>query len=637
MNFFEHQDRARQNTIYLICLFGLAIVGMIAVLYVTITWAVMEKPMWEPKLFAIVSVGTIVSIGSGSVYKFIALRAGGKVVAEDLGGELINPMTNNAAQQQLLNIVEEMSIASGISVPAVYLLNGERSINAFAAGFTPSDAVIGVTQGCLEQLDRDELQGVIAHEFSHILNGDMRLNLRLISILQGLLLIHIMGRTILRYTDNSRSSDKQKNPLPIIGLAMLTTGWIGFICGRLIKSAVSRQREFLADASAVQFTRNPHGIGNALRKIGGYESGSQVKAPKAEEASHLFFGEILTGGLFGNWQQAFSTHPPLEKRIARLEGFAGQVSSVDRSTASVPPSDTDEIVAGFVDASSPPPQSEELSVSPDRIVEGVGTTNAKHLDRVRDFLDQLPAVVRTATRNPNGAMAIIYGLLLDSNQEVINRQLKWLQQSDSPEVLEMIRTLLPHLRRLDARTRLPLIDLTVPTLRQLSPQQCTHVLKQVKALAQADNRLNLSEYAVFLVLRQRLSRYFFAKRQDKLVQFTQMKQILPDCITVLSALAAVGHDSPSAIAYGFRSGLFRLPGARHENLPKEPVDYTLTQVGQSLKCLEIATPKLKQAVVDACAYTVLLDRKVTLEEAELLRAIVISLNCPIPPFLDRFA
>jgi len=640
MNFFEHQDQARQNTLYLIGLFVVAIVCMIAILYLVVAWVWVGRPAWKPELCAIVAAGTIASIGAGSLYKLIALRAGGKVVAEDLGGELIDAMTDDAAEQRLLNIVEEMSIASGIPVPGVYVLRGERGINAFAAGFTPNDAVVGVTRGCLEQLDRDELQGVIAHEFSHILNGDMRLNLRLIGVLQGLLLIHIMGRIVLRgsyYGGRSRSSsDKSDNITLIIGLAMLIVGGIGFIAGRLIKSAVSRQREFLADASAVQFTRNPNGIGDALRKIGGYKSGSEIDTPKAEEASHLFFGEAFTG-FFSSFGQGFSTHPPLEERIKRLEGFAGQIAVLEpQNNPSVAPVSTDERMAGFAgnSTSPPPPEPETVSVSPDRVVAGVGTTNLKHLNQVKKFLGELPEPVRMATRNPNGAMAIVYGLLLDSDPQICDRQLELLQQTEPPEIAEQTLALRPHLCRLDARTRLPIVDLTIPALRQISPQQCTHFFKQIKALIKADNQMTLSEYVVFVVLRQRLSNYFFEKRQDKTVKFTQIKTVFPDCILLLSALATVGEDHPDAIANAFCAGLFRLPRATGQTLPKEPVDYTLTQVGESLKRLELASPKLKQGIVDACAYTVLADQKVTLEEAELLRAIVISLNCPIPPFLD---
>ncbi len=643
MNFFEHQDQAKQNTLYLIFLFAVAIICITAALYIVIAWALVGEPTWKPELFAIVAVGTITCIGAGSLYKLIALRQGGKVIAEDLGGELINSMTDNAAEQQLLNIVEEISIASGVPVPPVYVLSTERGINAFAAGFSPNDAVIGLTRGCLEQLDRDELQGVIAHEFSHILNGDMRLNLRLIGVLQGLLLIHILGRMMLRgssYGGRSRSSNKSWDGWFAVGLAMLALGWIGLICGRLIKSAVSRQREFLADASAVQFTRNPDGIGNALRKIGGYASGSKIESPHAEEASHLFFGESSTGA-FASFEQAFSTHPPLKERIKRLQQFAGKTTSqLKQQSPSVSPSLTDQRITGLAGTSSPTPpkpkESKELSVSPDQVVTGIGTTDLKHLNQVQKFLAELPEPVRIAMREPDGAIAIIYSLLLDSDKQVGDRQLQLLQQSESSERVDRVKTLQPHLNCIDRRTRLPLIDLTIPALRQLSPQDCSQFIKQVKAIMRADNRLTLSEYVVFIVLRQRLATYFVTKGQNKTVQFTDIKQIWPDCIILLSALAKVGNDSPEAIADAFRAGLFRLPKPTDQTLPQEPADYTLAEIGKILPRLELASPKLKQKLVDACAYTVLADHKVTLEEAELLRAIVISLNCPIPPFLDKF-
>ncbi|MGK7919735.1 MAG: M48 family metallopeptidase [Trichodesmium sp.] len=630
MNFFEHQDRARQNTFYLLGLFCVAVFCIIIFLYIPIAWAIFERLTWNPEVFAVVSAGTIVSIGGGSIHKLLALRAGGKVVAEDLGGKLVSQTTENEKEQQLLNIVEEMSIASGVAIPAVYTLDTEEGINAFAAGFTPNDAVIGVTQGCLEQLSRDELQGVIAHEFSHILNGDMRLNLRLIGILQGLLLIHIMGRYLLNNTRSSGSKNKDENSGFLIFLAMYIIGYIGFFCGRLIKSAISRQREFLADASSVQFTRNPVGIANALRKIGEYKSGSEMEAPQAEEASHMFFGEALK-----SFARELSTHPSLEERISRLDNLGDRVSSVPTNTQpSVPLSPTEEPVLGFADSSSKPPKIDKLSVNPDRVVPGVGTTNSQHLEHAQAFIAKLPEEVRMAIKEPSGAMAVVYSLLFDSDKEASDRQFALLQESEPSEVMEMVSKVIPHLEQLDARSRLPLIDLTITALRNGSAKQCTRFLKQVKALIDEDNHLTLSEYAVFVVLSHRLTPYFFAKRQDQSIQFTQMKQIWPDCIILLSALAQVGHNSPDLIAYAFRSGLFRLPGGTSQTLPKEPVNYTLAQVGESLKCLELATPKLKQSVVDACAYTVLVDRKVTLEEAELLRAIVISLNCPIPPFLE---
>ena len=333
MNFFEHQDQARQNTKQLMGLFGLAIAGMILSIYAVVVLTLLNDSVggwWQPEVLFVVSLGTLAVVGSGSGYKILQLRQGGKAVAQSLGGRLVDLQTRDANEQALLNVVEEIAIASGTPIPAVYLLQHEPGINAFAAGYTPNDAVIGVTRGCLEKLDRDELQGVIAHEFSHILNGDMRLNIQLIGVLQGILLIYIIGRVLLRSAGSSRgrSGRGKGNGVVFIGLALMAIGGIGLLCGRLIKSAVSRQREFLADSSAVQFTRNPSGISSALKKLGGYIEGSRIDSPKAEEASHLFFGNALNPSDFLNG--LFATHPPLGERIQRLDGFTGKTTPLTR-------------------------------------------------------------------------------------------------------------------------------------------------------------------------------------------------------------------------------------------------------------------------------------------------------------------
>jgi Zn-dependent protease with chaperone function len=290
MNFFEHQDRARQNTQQLIGLFSLSIAVMIMAIYIATLFLFRMAPRvwWHPGLFLYVAGMTIIAIAVGSVYKIACLREGGSVIAEELGGRLLIPEMADEQGQQLLNIVEEMAIASGISVPSVYLLERETSINAFAAGFTPNDAVIGVTRGTLQHLNRDELQGVIGHEFSHILNGDMRLNLRLVGLLHGILFIYLTGELLWRIRGSSR--EDKGLPLWAFGLALMAIGGIGLFCGRLIKAAVSRQREFLADASAVQFTRNPNGLTGVFQKLERMDS--RLISPGAEAASHMFFGKI---------------------------------------------------------------------------------------------------------------------------------------------------------------------------------------------------------------------------------------------------------------------------------------------------------------------------------------------------------
>lgn len=353
MDFFERQDQARRSTRRLIAYFMLAVVLIVASIYIAviaIVYAfsvnrVLERPFqwWDPDMLLWVTGATVSVVVIGSLYKIFALSQGGEVVARWLGGRLIDSDTPKPQERRLLNVVEEMAIASGISVPSVFLLEEEKSINAFAAGFTPADAVIGVTSGTLQILSRDELQGVIAHEFSHILNGDMRLNIRLIGVLNGILMIAMIGYGILRGTRTSSSKKNGGAAVLLFGAALLIIGYVGVFFGKLIKSAVSRQREFLADASAVQFTRNPDGIAGALKKIGGLAHGSRIANSKAEEASHLFF----SNGMHGKaspflsmrnrtppvlTQSAFSfmaTHPPLETRIKRIDpSFDGRFLSV---------------------------------------------------------------------------------------------------------------------------------------------------------------------------------------------------------------------------------------------------------------------------------------------------------------------
>jgi Zn-dependent protease with chaperone function len=297
VDFFARQDKARRNTKLLVFYFSLAVIFLILAVYAaaslifsgielknsldeaSFTWSQLELLLWT-------AIGTLAVILIGSVFKTLQLARGGSAVAELLDGRLVNSNARDADERKLLNVVEEMAIASGVPVPQVYVMDGEASINAFAAGHSASDAAISVTRGCMTMLSRDELQGVIAHEFSHILNGDMRLNLRLIGLIFGILCLTVIGRVLVR-------SRGRKNPLPLLGIALIIIGWAGVFFGRLIQAAVSRQREVLADASAVQFTRNPAGLAGALKKIGGLAYGSRLQSPHAEEASHLFFANGL--------------------------------------------------------------------------------------------------------------------------------------------------------------------------------------------------------------------------------------------------------------------------------------------------------------------------------------------------------
>jgi Zn-dependent protease with chaperone function len=320
-NFFQQQDSARRKTFQLVVYFVMAILILIALVYGLLLALSMHsagEPVswWQPELLLLAAPGVGLVVGGASAFKVAQLRSGGQAVALMMGGKEIPGTTTDARQKRLLNVVEEMALAAGVPVPPVYVLE-EPGINAFAAGYAPGDAVVAVSQGCLNYLSRDELQGVVAHEFSHVLNGDMRLNIRLIGLIFGIMALSIIGR-ILMFTSGGRSSGRNnsRGGLMLLGLGVLVLGLVGAFFGRLIMAAVSRQREYLADASAVQFTRNPDGIGGALKKIGGLAEGSRIDNPQAAEAGHMFFANAFAGGGFAG---LLATHPPLIERIRRLD------------------------------------------------------------------------------------------------------------------------------------------------------------------------------------------------------------------------------------------------------------------------------------------------------------------------------
>ncbi|TVR49369.1 MAG: hypothetical protein EA402_00090, partial [Planctomycetota bacterium] len=254
MDFFSEQDLARKRSGRLVLLFLLAIVAIVIILYVVamVVYSIVEHDFaymqwWHPGIFALTAGLTVVVITLGSVGRIASLNAGGSAVAEMVGGRLISPDSSDAAERRVLNVVEEMALASGTPVPPVYMLD-EDGINAFAAGYRNENAVIGVTRGAVERLSRDELQGVIAHEFSHILHGDMRLNIRLMGLLYGILMISVIGSIMMRalyFAGGRRRSSNSKNDgtaiilaIAAAGVAMYIIGYIGVFFGNLIKAAV---------------------------------------------------------------------------------------------------------------------------------------------------------------------------------------------------------------------------------------------------------------------------------------------------------------------------------------------------------------------------------------------------------------
>ncbi|MCB1127976.1 MAG: M48 family metallopeptidase, partial [Verrucomicrobiae bacterium] len=548
------------------------------------------------------------------------------------------------------NVVEEMAIASGVPVPDVYVLGQERSINAFAAGLKPGDAVIGVTRGCIQMLTRDELQGVIAHEFSHILNGDMRLNLRLIGWLNGILCLAMLGYYLLRIGFYSGSGGgggggkKGGNPLPLIGLALVVIGFTGVFFGRLIKSAVSRQREFLADASAVQFTRNPDGIVGALKKIGGLMEGSRVMSPAAEEASHMFFGNGLKPPLFGSM---LATHPPLVERIRVWEpNFTGSYPPVKkpvaeaiptrpRRAAGKPPISLGGLVGGIAAAGALGTGGAVAGrrsgatgrVEASTALQHAGTPTLDHLEHASGLLEDIPESLREATQQPFAATALVYGVLLASANEADQEaQLATLP----PPVVHEIKRLLPALRELPARLRLPLFELGLPALRQLSPRQFEDLETTVRRLIEADSEIDLFEYAVLKLLARHLTPTFRPVRRRTAMLYA-LNPVTAECVVLLSGLAHVGQADEAGARAAYEVGLRKLELSVMEHPLLEAGSANLSQIDAALdRLVQLALP-LRRRLLDACALAVAQDGKLAEREAELLRAIADTLECPLPP------
>ncbi|MGF1517545.1 MAG: M48 family metallopeptidase [Nodosilinea sp.] len=632
MNFFEHQDQARHNTTRLLVAFSLSIAAMILAFYgvaiaVLATESTGPMLLWRPGILFGVATGTVGLMVVGSSTKMAQLSRGGHSIAQELGGRQLSLATDDPDEMRLLNVVSEMALASGIPIPTLYLLDDEPGINAFAAGHNADDAVIGVTRGCLEQLSRDELQGVVGHEFSHILNGDMGLNLRLIGVIHGLLLIYITGRVILRWgyypgrSGRSSKDDKGQGAVLAAAMAMLVIGYLGVLGGRLIKSAVSREREFLADASAVQFTRNPDGIAGALRKIGQLSAGSTMVSPMAETASHLFFGEA-NGSLsfLGGW---FATHPPLGERLRRL----GQAPVAAGFPAESRLAADDSLTMGFQSAQA---STAVEAPSADQFLTALGTADIQQLQQVRSLLDQLPAELKTALHDPLAATEVVFALLVRTKPALQTQQIDYLSATYGSESKQRVGQFYRQVRTLEPGQDLLLMEALVPALKQLGPEAGQQFLETAQALSQPGGRLQLTSFTLQLILRKRLPN---ALPRNPGAVIDRLDGIWGDTLTLLSLLARVGHTRRDDALYAFKLGISQLPGAKKQASPNQLPSVTAAEITASLGRLEQAAPKLKQAIVDACAHTVLADSDVTPAEISLLRAVVITLDCPAPPFL----
>jgi len=522
-------------------------------------------------------------------------------VARMAGGQEVTPGTHDPLERRLLNVVEEMAIASGVRVPKVYVLPGEPAINAFAAGSDPSNAVVAVTRGTLETLNRDELQGVIGHEFSHLLHGDMRLNLRMMGVLAGIVFLGALGAFVMRGAGHAGGRRQGAAAVLAVGLGLFVVGYTGLFFARLIKSAVARQREFLADASSVQYTRNPEGLAGALDQVGASGRGTLIANRFAEDMSHMYFGDSVHLRL----ASLYATHPPLEERVRRvLPGFDParyRASRVDPAAAEEGGDrrrQAAEALLATMAAASRGQRADDTSQAwghtPQAAAALVGQVDPGRVKVAQRLLDALPADMRTALREPAGAREVVL--------QMVSRR--------------------PGAGRLPPALRLPVLDMALPALKRMDEAERGSFLASVEGVVRADRRLTLHEFVLLTMLRSQLA----PKPRAAPVRASLGSR--RSAATVLLTLIALASGNEPREAFETGAGQLGFAGAE---LPGRET-LTLEAVQGSLDALRDLAPADQQRLVAGLFAAATADGRIRLGEAELLRLVGAVLECPLPPF-----
>jgi len=656
VDFFGAQDQARRHTWRLAALFGAAVLSLVLLtnllVAVVYAWSLGYGDPLDPltstrvlpaRYWFWISFAVVGAVGLACLQKYLELRGGGRAIAEALGGRLVQQNTADQDERRLLNVVEEMAIAAGLPVPPVYVIP-EPSINAFAAGLGFSDAVIGVNQGTLEHLNRDELQGVIAHEFSHLLNGDSRLNLRLLALLHGILFIGMVGMGLLRGVGAATSRRRSRGgasagaPLLFLGVGLAVIGYAGTVFGRLIKAAVSRQREYLADAAAVQFTRNPLGIANALKKIGGLAAGSQMRSAAAEEASHIFFGPVRTAWFGG----LTATHPPLERRIRVLDshwdGRFPAVLPASALTATQPP--RSGVTPGFADAPgdtrSPAGSPAAAATQPkgsvtaaETVSAAVGRVDDAALAQAIQLLNGFPPALHEAAHDPWAARALLFALVLAEDRRVAATQIGQVEQLGEAGLARETARLAALAPPLDPAQRLALVELTIPALKEMSEPQYRRFSATLITLIKADQRIDLFEWVLHRILIRDLRSHFEPGAASP-ARSRQLDQCGPAIAVLLSALAReqAADAAAASVEAAFARGLLTIGLEASFDAAADP---DFQRLNHAVRELQGLPPLQKPRLIKACAATVLADHQVSPRQGALLQGIAAALDCPLPP------
>lgn len=628
MNFFEHQAAARKASTRLVLLFGLAVLGIVVAVDVAVL-VMFGRGGGAGGMLVFSTLATLGVIGLGSLYRVSSLRGGGEPVALQMGGVPVPDDTTDRQLRRLRNVVEEIAIASGVPVPKLYVMEHESAINAFAAGFSPSDAVVAVTRGALEKLNRDELQGVIAHEFSHILNGDMRLNIRLIGVLFGILMLGLIGRKILWY---GGGRGKNGNATLVIALVAIAAGSIGLFFARMIKAGVSRTRESLADASAVQFTRQTAGLAGALKKIAGVDEGSKlVDRGDAEEVSHMLFGDGV--GFSG----LFATHPPIIKRIQALEPSfqPQQLQQLQAQWHASPPDGMDEDLAlGLAPASQALPAAEtRLNVTPPMVSAQVAQPEPDDYRRADSIVASIPEALRSLARQREEVSPLLLALLVGGSNAVRAKQrveiASRMGEAVAARAFELQEAVAGGLHPMQ---RLPLAALAFPTLRLRPRPQLDTFTDTVFAMVNADGEVSLFEYCLGRLLQVQVREALDPSRHGGIGR-RKPGNVKQEFATLLAVVAHAGNADAAEAQRAYFAGMQRVLPRDH--VPYAPPANRVLALDAVWEPLDALDPLAKQVLVEAITAAVSHDGRVSIEEAELLRTICGVLHCPLPPMLER--
>lgn len=643
MNFFAAQDQARRSSRRLVIVYILATIAIVLGVTAIAGFALFSFSQsgygYTPGQFireqtllllGIAILTTLFIIGS-SLYKTSRLSAGGGRVAVDMGGTLVPTDVQDPLRRRLRNVVEEMAIASGVPVPEIYVMEEESGINAFAAGFSPSDAAIAVTRGTLELLDRNELQGVIAHEFSHILNGDMKLNIRLMGVLFGIMVLGLIGRMVVRGGFHSSMISSRRNrsspAILVIGIGLVILGGIGVFFARMIKASVSRQREYLADASAVQFTRQSEGIANALKKIGGYSEGSKISAADPEEVSHMLFGSGAS--LMG----MFATHPPLVDRIQALDPSfkEGDFPRVDPRQRRVGTSG-DSQHAAFAGDITTVLASGGTKVLAESIADTVGHPEQEHVEFARKLRRSMPAELYDAAHSSQLAFLLALALVLDQSKKIIDRQFSLLQEQLGTERTTIVRRYYEALSETDGEYRLPLLEIAFPALKIRPMPELAYLVELTNRLIEVDGDIDLYEFCFYRIMVSNLAQAIdpTGKRE---VKHGRRRDLQAAATDLLRVLADYGHDSDEKSAAAFDAGIRALGSWAHDAEYASDREFGVAKLNNSLDVLLGLNSKGQESLLRAVSATAAHDGKLSVAEAELIRVVCATLNYPLPPIL----